>query len=242
MHEKMSLTEMATQKILAQIREGEYREAQRLPPEKEIALQIGVSRTVVRDAMAVLEREGFISRKHGLGTVINRHVIAITNRMDLEQEFCEEVRACGFEPHSRLLEVRQGPADGAICHALQLAPGSAVFSVSRLIYADRQPAIFCIDYFSADLILEPYESEEAFRQPIFDFLEKYCKIDIHLDVTEVRALAADVTVAKHLELPFATPVLYMGELGYTLLGSPVLFSREYYADGFFHHTLLRKKI
>ena len=93
MHEKMSLTEMATQKILAQIREGEYREAQRLPPEKEIALQIGVSRTVVRDAMAVLEREGFISRKHGLGTVINRHVIAITNRMDLEQEFCEEVRA-----------------------------------------------------------------------------------------------------------------------------------------------------
>lgn len=92
----MSLTEMATQKILAQIREGEYREAQRLPPEKEIALQIGVSRTVVRDAMAVLEREGFISRKHGLGTVINRHVIAITNRMDLEQEFCEEVRAAAL--------------------------------------------------------------------------------------------------------------------------------------------------
>lgn len=242
MDTNQTLTEIVTKQIMDEIKDGIYKDEKRLPPEKEIALRLGVSRTVVRDALAVLEREGFINRKHGIGTIINHHVLQIANRMDLEQEFCEEVRASGFSPSRKLLEVQKIPADEAIAGRLKIELNAPVYAVSRLIYADERPAIYCIDYFSETLIVRNDYALEDFEASIFDFLTKFCHTDIHMDITEVRAFAADLPVAKNLDIPFATPVLYMGELGYTFFGEPVLFSKEYYNDGIFHHMLLRKKI
>ena len=39
----------------------------RLPPEIRLAEHFGVSRSTMRDALATLEREGFINRIHGIG-------------------------------------------------------------------------------------------------------------------------------------------------------------------------------
>ena len=237
-----TLTEMVTKQLLEEIRGGIYENQQRLPPEKDIAVSIGVSRTVVRDALSVLEREGFIGRKHGVGTLINHHVLQMQNRMDLEQEFCEEVRVCGFTPSRRLLKVEEMRADELVAHHLKIPVDTPVHGVSCLICADGRPAIYCIDYFPSELIVRGGYSEADFSHCIFDFLAKYCDIDVHMDITGVRAIGADAQVAKHLELAFATPVLYMAELGYTFFGKPVLFSKEYYVDGIFNHTILRKKI
>ena len=242
MEQIQTLTEQITKRILDEIKNGIYKQSQRLPPEKEIALRIGVSRTVVREALGVLEREGFINRKHGIGSIINHHVLQIQNRMDLEQEFCEEVESCGYIATRKLLNVEEIPADDTIASRLQIDLHTPVHAVSCLIYADNRPTIYSIDYFASSIILRaPYRSG-IFDKPIFDFLTEYCDIDIHMDVTQVRAIAANIEVAKHLDLPYATPVLYMAELGYTFFGKPILFSHEYYVDGILHHTLLRKKI
>ena len=73
------------------MREGAFRGAKYLPSENDLAKRMDVSRTQLRDALARLEREGFISRRHGVGTMINRHVLALAVRMDLEVEFLEMV-------------------------------------------------------------------------------------------------------------------------------------------------------
>ena len=36
------------------------------------------------DCLSTLEQEGFISRKHGIGTIINQHVLDVKVRLDLE--------------------------------------------------------------------------------------------------------------------------------------------------------------
>ena len=46
-----------------------------------------MSRTVVRDALSELEREGYIERVRGIGTVINRNVVTLRRRMDQKFEF-----------------------------------------------------------------------------------------------------------------------------------------------------------
>ena len=51
------------------------------PPETELAAAMGVSRTVIRDALSELEREGLVERVRGIGTVVNRSVVALEHRL-----------------------------------------------------------------------------------------------------------------------------------------------------------------
>ena len=65
--------------LLADMKEGAYAHCERLPRESVLAEKLGISRTQLRDILASLEREGFITRRHGVGTIINRHVLEATD-------------------------------------------------------------------------------------------------------------------------------------------------------------------
>jgi GntR family transcriptional regulator, uxu operon transcriptional repressor len=58
------------QLILARCDEPEYAASGRLPTERTLAADFGVTRTMVRHALAVLEAEGRISREVGRGTFL----------------------------------------------------------------------------------------------------------------------------------------------------------------------------
>lgn len=61
------------EKIKTELLAGHYKIGERLPPERNIAEQLNVSRTVVRDAMIMLELEGLVEVKKGSGIyVINK--------------------------------------------------------------------------------------------------------------------------------------------------------------------------
>ena len=72
--------------LIRELSEGVFQQADRLPSEVELSERLGVSRTVIRDALSDLEREGLIERVRGIGTVINREIVNLTSRLDLK--FC----------------------------------------------------------------------------------------------------------------------------------------------------------
>ena len=55
--------------LLEELRTGRYADADRLPAEVDLAAELGVSRTVIRDALSEMERAGYIERVRGIGTV-----------------------------------------------------------------------------------------------------------------------------------------------------------------------------
>jgi GntR family transcriptional regulator, transcriptional repressor for pyruvate dehydrogenase complex len=69
-HDNRALSE----KIIAQISDalvaGELQPGDRLPPERELAEQFGVSRTVIRDAVKTLAGRGILHVKHGAGIFV----------------------------------------------------------------------------------------------------------------------------------------------------------------------------
>ena len=81
--------------LLKEMKDGVFSRSKRLPRETVLAEQFGISRTHLRDILAQLEREGFITRRHGVGTVINHHVLRVQNRMDIETEFLDIIRQSG---------------------------------------------------------------------------------------------------------------------------------------------------
>jgi DNA-binding FadR family transcriptional regulator len=67
-------TQRLYQQIADQLRElirrGEFRAGQRLPPERDLARQLGVSRPVVREAMVALEIAGLVEIRTGSGIYV----------------------------------------------------------------------------------------------------------------------------------------------------------------------------
>jgi DNA-binding FadR family transcriptional regulator len=56
--------------IAALIRRGEYKPGARLPPERDLAKELGVSRPSVREALIALEVEGFVEVRIGSGVYV----------------------------------------------------------------------------------------------------------------------------------------------------------------------------
>ena len=67
---RTSLSDAVTESVIAQIREGRYRAGDRLPTERELAEQLGVGRTSVREGLRFLEKLGILDIRQGTGTVV----------------------------------------------------------------------------------------------------------------------------------------------------------------------------
>jgi len=70
--EVQRLYEQVAEQIGNLIHAGEFRVGDRLPPERELAKTLGVSRPVVREAMIALEIAGLVEVRGGAGTFVKR--------------------------------------------------------------------------------------------------------------------------------------------------------------------------
>ena len=223
------------------MRSGEYADCARLPRESVLAEKLGISRTQLRDILASLEREGFITRRHGVGTIINRHVLNAQTRMDIEVEFLDMIRQNGHEAAVAYVRVSDGTADKRIAQQLQIPEGTPIIRVARLCTADGRPAIYCEDVVEKALARGNYTIKD-FKLPIFHFLQRFCGVNPYMDLTDVRPTVADAALSEVFQVPVGAPLLNMEEVDFDIDGKPVFCSSEYFADGIFRHTVMRKKL
>ena len=66
-----TLAEEAVDALSALIQEGRLEPGDKLPSESEIMRQLGVSRTVVREAISRLQASGLVETRHGIGTFVS---------------------------------------------------------------------------------------------------------------------------------------------------------------------------
>jgi GntR family transcriptional repressor for pyruvate dehydrogenase complex len=59
-----------TRELTTRIRSGELQPQMRLPSEQTMAAEFGVSRTVIREAIARLKNEGLVSTRQGSGAFV----------------------------------------------------------------------------------------------------------------------------------------------------------------------------
>ncbi len=227
-------------RVLYEMQYGMFSDRSRLPRETELAEMLGISRTQLRDTLSELEREGYITRRHGVGTIINRHVLQVANRMDIEVEFFDMVRRCGYEPAIGHVEGWEDTADQTTAEILGIPVGSRVIRMVRVVTADGEPAIYCEDVLPKALAVRPYAADDM-KSMIFKFLRKFCDKEAYMDLTSLHAGAADEKLAHFLNVPVGKPLLNMKEVDYDIEGNIIFCSDQYYTD-LIQHTVLRKKL
>lgn len=96
------LYEQIVEQIEASILKGELKPGEKLPSERELAEQFGVSRTAIREAVKALTQKGLVEVHMGRGTfVINSTPLAVRHSLGLV------VKLDGSEGTRSLVEVRE---------------------------------------------------------------------------------------------------------------------------------------
>ena len=74
------LYERVAERILSMVQDETWRSGDRLPPERDLAEAFGVSRTVVREAVKVLEARGVLETQSGSGVYVSKPDSSLVTR------------------------------------------------------------------------------------------------------------------------------------------------------------------
>ena len=214
--------------LLEELRTGRYADADRLPAEVDLAAELGVSRTVIRDALSEMERAGYIERVRGIGTVVNRTVLGLRSRLDQKLEYYPLIRSFGSYPHADGIQIYPVRAGEELARDLAIEPGDDVICIKKRILADTTPVIYSIDYLPRALFGD-----------VFDVLERECRQQVASNVAHLKASCGDEPIRAAMRLAPGEAMLLLDEICYNRLCHPVMRSLSYYTN-FFDFSILRK--
>jgi len=127
-----NLSEGVVNQIIQRINNGELKPGDRLPAERELAVALGVSRTVVRDALKTLVGLGVVNIRHGMGAFINiasdqGNVSRLASFLQINKGTVDE-----------LFQVRQILETQAVVWCTEHASGSDIDQLEEIIEKGKQ--------------------------------------------------------------------------------------------------------
>ncbi len=231
---------LVREELTHRIDSGTFAAGSRLPSEPALAMELGVSRATLREALGALESEGLVRRMWGAGTFVadGRRV---TNSLDANFGVTDAIRAAGMVAGIEQASHSMEPATVSEAGRLELQPGSDVLVVERVRTADGKPVVLSRDILPGRLIAKrPEIADQMLTRSIYEVLERDLGLVIHHGVASFRPVRADVTVARRLGVPRGELLLAIWQVDYSEDGAPVLSSYEYHLADAFEFTVLRR--
>jgi len=234
-----SLTDQVKAHLKERIVSGAFEEG-RIPSEIELANELGVSRTTIRDALSRLENEGSIYRKQGAGTFVNEPGLQIKSRLEEMWSYEEVLRDHGFTPSTRVVAVTSEPAAEPLAADLEIEPGEQLLVVEKVFLEDDLPVALTYNRVPAQLVSgEIAEVEGAL--PLYDLLDRHCDRQLSYYLSEIVPVALPTHEAAELGVPRRTPALSFEEIGFDQNNDPVAQSTSFFRDDLLRFRLIRRK-
>jgi GntR family transcriptional regulator len=203
---------------------GDVGPGDRLPPERELAERLGVSRMTLRQALESLERRGLLLRTVGRrgGTFVAQPKIErdLTALAGLTQQLVRQ----GHQAGARVLSSREGTAGQRTGSALGLPPGAGVFEVVRLRLSDGQPLALERSLFPATRF--PGLLDRSLEGSLYELLERDYGAAPRHAVERLEPVLAEQPAADHLGVRLGAPLLLVERTAYDADGVALEFARD----------------
>lgn len=194
--------------LKTRISNGEYSDYGRIPTEKELCQQYGVSRITVRRAISIMEDTGIVHKRQGFGTVYTAKLEAGTPPYMCFSQTC---RINGHEP-------------GAIFHDITIRPATEEEQT-----AFRQPDMKCAALMTRvrtmdgfPVLVEKVVMPSAFaayieKEPEGSYTDilRQNGVIVHHSQRTIEICYADESEAKYLGVPAQSPLLLIREVLYS---------------------------
>lgn len=238
--DRIPLSTQTQHYLLGLIEQGTYQPGEQLPSEKELSVQLGISRSTLREALLNLEQEGVVIRRHGVGTfVAPGYEHRLESGLERLESILELAARQGLQVRFEGLEVRQIAADAAMGERLRVPPGTALTGVHRAILVDENPVAYMADYVPSS-ILSPGDVDDRFNGSVLDLLRDKQLAEIAQVVAHIVAVTADRTLSERLKVKRGQALLLLEETVFNGGGQIVECSRNYFVPDHIQFHVVRR--
>jgi GntR family transcriptional regulator len=212
------------QRVKELIAGGQLGEDGRLPTERDLAEQFGVSRTTVRQVLDRLEHEGSVYRRRGRtgGTFVSRP------RVDIDFGYLAGIpaylRAQGFRPGAHVVSARMIPADDTTASALRIPAATLVYEVVRIRLADE--VRISLEKARIPVSLAPDLLAQPLDDSIYDLLISRYGVTCVKAVERMVAVLADAEQSRLLGIKIGDPLMAIERVAFDLDDQPVEYSTD----------------
>lgn len=241
-----SLTQQVLEAMVRAIRLGSF-ESGRLPPEDELATQLGVSRTTLRRALQSMEQIGLIERRPGRGTHLRTHARPGLLALHGLVPFPTLLREYGHEVASKVSwRLLDDLSPELATHTGRELESGESYELTVVLLADDVPAVRMVERFPAD-VLGSTPSDQDLHAGSILFLSERCfklPIDHALATLEPRVIGGaedeDGVIGRELDLEPGSPYLEMNEIFYSSDEEPLAVSRVSINPAFITFSVFRR--
>lgn len=197
--------------IINMIEEGNLKEDDQLPSERELCDSYEISRSTVRQAIQELEKEGYIYRLHGKGTFVSPKVF----NQDLLKfySFTDEMKKIGKVPCSKVLEFSVIDCSEKLSKKMKLSKSDKLYFITRLRLADNEPMMLETSYIPYNKF--PGLNKELLEEnPMYDIFKFHYGILITSAEEVFQSVLTKEEEAKFLGYTSALPSMMIERITY----------------------------
>jgi GntR family transcriptional regulator len=205
--------------LIAEIDQKGLLPGDRLLGDNLLCEKYGVSRTVVRQALADLKAADIVDRVKGRGTFVARRKAPVHLVQSMIGIF-EDVSARGSQLRSDVRRLEIAPADKALADSLEIEIGDPVIVIERLRYVDDEPWVLTltqIPYAIAPGLL----NEDLSEQSIYSLLEDKYGVALKRGRRSLEGSVAGRSLARDLNIKTGSPIIILKGTSFDIDGRPV---------------------
>lgn len=209
----------------------------KLPSERLLCDELGVSRLTVRRALTDLANDGVIYRIQGAGTFVAEPTLHLTQEL---RSFSESMRARGLEPSTEVLQLDEAAATVNQAWRLTRSPGEPLYRIARLRRGGDMA--MCLEEAFVVQSVAPGLLDHDLTGSLYEILTTQYGIVIASAVQTLTATVLDEREAELLAVAPQSPAMRILRVAMDQDGNSVeLASSLYRGDQYsFEHTLARR--
>lgn len=198
----------------------------RIPPEAELVQRSRLSRITIRKGLELLEKDGLLERKQGLGTFVRR---TINQELSKVQTITEVLLAKGIVPRIKVISFGAVLPPANVRRALRLSEGDKLLLTKRLYLNGDEPVALLHIFLPLAVrkhaeVLRTARSTHETSYTLWDRIG----VEIAGATHTIRAGKADKEDASSLAIKKGDPVLILDRVTYGTDGSPLEYVMYHY--------------
>lgn len=227
-------------RLLRLVDEQGLRPGDQLPTEAEVTALFGVSRSTVREALRLLERDGVVRTEHGKGRFLAAAgALRVERPIDRFESVTEMLTGLGYSVTTSVLSLEEGGADPVEAQALGVPAGDPVLRLVRLRYGDDRPLLYTVDTVPRDCLPGPVAHRDWSASLTHALASHGHAVDS--SVARIRAVDLPTEVEERHGLSGLGPWLLVEETCVSRTGRTVLFARDYHRGGDIAFHVVRRR-
>ena len=223
------------EEIERRILAGEIKPGDKLPSEPALAKEFEVSRPTLRESLKMLQREGTLISKNGVGTYVNERSSLIVNPLNKLRSLGEMIKRVGYKESETdvVLYTREAEPEWRE----KLWTEDPVVVLERTRTADDQKVAFYYNIFPRDIAADHFD--QGFSGALFEFLRDKMGISISYAMTEICAVGTTEERDLKARATLGDDLLLLKQLHYDAEDRAVFYSLDYLKSSVFQLFVIR---